>query len=102
MPTLLVVDDEPGICYSLKRVFGGDGTEVFTAGTAAAGLAEARARNPDVVVLDFQLPDRSGLDVFTDRDGTYNVMAVGTRKDADAKKNFDPRGVEYRSEGGRP
>ena len=34
--------------------------------TAAAGLAQVREQRPDVVVLDLQLPDRSGLDVFRD------------------------------------
>jgi two-component system nitrogen regulation response regulator GlnG len=64
MPTLLIVDDEPGVCYSFRRVFSGEGVEVVTAATAAAGLQQARARRPDVVVLDLQLPDASGLDLF--------------------------------------
>src|SRR5262249_36608209 len=40
--------------------------EVLTAATAAAGLAVAAARRPDVIVLDVQLPDREGLDLFAD------------------------------------
>jgi two-component system nitrogen regulation response regulator GlnG len=64
MPTLLVIDDEQSVRYSFRRVFEGDGVEVLTARTAAEGLEQAAARAPDVVVLDLQLPDRSGLDVF--------------------------------------
>src|SRR4051794_20523671 len=64
MPKLLVVDDEPAVCYSFRRVF--DGIEVLTEGTAAAGLERFRADRPDVVVLALQLPDRSGLDLFAD------------------------------------
>ncbi len=66
MPTLLVIDDEESVRYSFRRVFAGEGVEVLTAATAADGLAQARAHNPDVIVLDLQLPDRSGLDVFAD------------------------------------
>lgn len=64
MPTLLVVDDEESVRYSFQRVLSGDKAEVLTAATAAEGEALTRERNPDVIVLDLQLPDRSGLDLF--------------------------------------
>ncbi len=64
MPTVLIVDDEEHIRYSLHKVFDGDKGEVLTAATAAEGLAMFRDRHPDVVILDLQLPDGSGLEVF--------------------------------------
>jgi two-component system nitrogen regulation response regulator GlnG len=64
MPTLLVIDDEPSVCYSFRRVFSGEGVKVVTAGTGAEGLALVQRERPDVVVLDLQLPDGSGLDFF--------------------------------------
>jgi two-component system nitrogen regulation response regulator GlnG len=64
MPTLLVVDDEPGVRYSFDRVFGEEGIEVLTAATVAEGARLFEARQPDVVVLDLKLPDGSGLDLF--------------------------------------
>jgi two-component system nitrogen regulation response regulator GlnG len=66
MPTLLVIDDEQSVRYSFQRVLEGDGTTVMTAGTAAEGLKAVREQAPDVVVLDIQLPDQSGLDLFQD------------------------------------
>jgi two-component system, NtrC family, nitrogen regulation response regulator GlnG len=64
MPRLLVVDDEESVRYSFRRVFQGDDVEVLTAATAAEGLAVIDKDEPDVIVLDLQLPDRSGLDLF--------------------------------------
>src|SRR5581483_7082112 len=64
MPTLLLIDDEEGLRYSFRYVFQGDGFEVLTAATAAEGLALVNEHGPDVVVLDLQLPDRPGLQVF--------------------------------------
>jgi two-component system nitrogen regulation response regulator GlnG len=64
MPTLLVIDDEQSVCYSFRRVFEGNDVRVLTARTAAEGLTQVREQHPDVVVLDIQLPDRSGLEVF--------------------------------------
>jgi two-component system nitrogen regulation response regulator GlnG len=66
MPTLLVIDDEPSVRYSFRRVLEGDGMVVQAASTAAEGLRLLREHTPDVVVLDLQLPDRSGLEVFHD------------------------------------
>lgn len=64
MPTLLVIDDEQSVRYSFRRVFEDNGVQVLTAQTAAEGLEQFSQNNPDVVVLDLQLPDRSGLEVF--------------------------------------
>src|SRR5262249_20524550 len=64
MPILLVIDDEQSVRYSFCRVFGGNGIDVLTARTAAEGLKRLRENRPDVIVLDLQLPDRSGLEVF--------------------------------------
>ena len=64
MTTLLIVDDEESVRYSFRRIFSGGGVETLTAATAADGLEQVRRFNPDVVVLDLQLPDGSGLDLF--------------------------------------
>ena len=64
MPKLLVLDDEAVICQSFQWVFGPSGTEVLTAGTVADGWQRVQESRPDVIVLDLQLPDGSGLDLF--------------------------------------
>lgn len=64
MPTLLVIDDEESVRFSFRHVFEEGDILVLTAATAAEGLAMVRERGPDVVVLDLQLPDRTGLEVF--------------------------------------
>ncbi len=66
MPTLLIVDDEKSVRYSFRSVLESEEVKVLTAATAAEGLAEIRDKRPDVVLLDIQLPDRSGLDLFRD------------------------------------
>jgi two-component system, NtrC family, nitrogen regulation response regulator GlnG len=94
MPTLLVIDDEQGVRYSFQRVLESDSVNVLTAATAADGLKELRDRRPDVVVLDIQLPDRSGLDVFREihaadpRRPVVFITAHGTTETAiEAMKN---------------
>ena len=64
MPKLLVVDDESIIRHSFRRVFASDSVEVLTAESLASGRQIIDRDNPDVIVLDLQLPDGIGLDLF--------------------------------------
>lgn len=64
MSTLLIIDDEESVRYSFRYVLEDDDIEVFTAATVAEGLALATEHKPDVILLDLQLPDGSGLDLF--------------------------------------
>ncbi|APZ93717.1 sigma-54-dependent transcriptional regulator [Fuerstiella marisgermanici] len=64
MAQLLVIDDEPSILHAFRRVFDDPQLELLTAETAAAGEHIVREDLPDVVVLDLNLPDRSGLQCF--------------------------------------
>src|SRR5947209_3498378 len=64
MPTLLVVDDEPSILAAFRRAFREPAVTVRTAESAAEGLELARCHQPDVIVLDIQLPDMTGLEAL--------------------------------------
>lgn len=56
---VLIVDDEPLICWSLAETLGDRGDIVIEAGTGAAAMrAMSEAATPaDVVLLDYKLPD---------------------------------------------
>ena len=60
---VLVVDDESLVRWSLDEALSGQGHEVATAaeGRVAMELLTGRMRDPDVVVLDYRLPDDDGL-----------------------------------------
>lgn len=64
MSTLLVIDDEPNVLYSLQRSLHSDSLRVVTAETAGQGLERVKLEQPDAVILDVFLPDMSGLDAF--------------------------------------
>ena|ERR1700733_13878915 len=64
MPKLLVIDDEPLICQSFHWVFATGDVEVSSAGTITEGWRRVEQDQPDVIVLDLQLLDGSGLDLF--------------------------------------
>ena len=64
MPTLLVVDDEPSILDLFCRVFEKEEIGVLTASTGEEAVQVVSRAQPDAVILDIVLPDRSGLEVF--------------------------------------
>src|SRR5215475_616165 len=62
-PTILVVDDEQLIRWSLTSRLTDDGYKVFEAATAAEALKRVR-EGVDLVLLDYRLPDMDGLAVL--------------------------------------
>jgi DNA-binding response OmpR family regulator len=61
--TVLVVDDDPVIVNLLQVNFEIEGYTVLTATTGEGGLGQARAGDPDVVVLDVMMPGMGGFEV---------------------------------------
>jgi two-component system, NtrC family, response regulator AtoC len=63
MPTVLVVDDEQLIRWSLSERLTADGCTIVEAGTARDAL-ERFGPDIDLVLLDYRLPDSDGLRVL--------------------------------------
>ncbi len=59
----LVVDDSPEIRRVMARALGADGFTVEEAADGERALEAARARPPDIVVLDLSLPTLDGIEV---------------------------------------
>src|SRR5262249_11327396 len=62
--SILIVDDEAAIRESLETLLAIEGYNVEAAGPAEEGLALLAASPRDLVLLDFALPDRNGLEVL--------------------------------------
>jgi two-component system, OmpR family, KDP operon response regulator KdpE len=62
-PLILLIEDEPQMRRFLRTALTANDYRLVEAETAKDGLAQAAARNPDVILLDLGLPDRDGLDV---------------------------------------
>jgi DNA-binding response OmpR family regulator len=63
---LLVVEDEPDLADAIARGLRRDGHAVDIAGTAGEADFKLRSAGYDLLVLDWNLPDKSGLDICRD------------------------------------
>jgi len=64
MQRILVIDDDPAITSLLKRGLAYEGFAVDTATSGVEGLAIARERPSDLVILDVMMPGLDGLEVL--------------------------------------
>ena len=65
MNSILVIDDEPSICWSFEQALTDGGYRVFTTSTAEAALLELDEFAPDVILLDFRLQGMNGLEALS-------------------------------------
>jgi len=62
-PVVLIIDDHEWSTRSLESILAPNGYAVMRAYTGSKGLDRARSHRPDLVIIDVNLPDASGLDV---------------------------------------
>jgi DNA-binding response OmpR family regulator len=63
LPKLLIIDDDAHLRESLAEVLELDGFECHQAGAAKEGIAAAQKLEPEIVIMDIQLPDSSGFQI---------------------------------------
>jgi DNA-binding response OmpR family regulator len=77
MTIVLIVDDEPNIIQLVRITLEDSRVQVLEAADGATALDRAAAFRPDLVLLDVDLPDVSGLEVC--RRLRQNATLAGTK-----------------------
>jgi CheY-like chemotaxis protein len=62
--TVLVVEDDPWIRSLMADLLASEGYTVIQAADGKAGMNAAEQSDPDVILLDLAMPEKSGLDVL--------------------------------------
>ena len=97
-PLVLIVEDEPQMGRFLRASLSTHGYRLVEAATGADGLAQAAARNPDIILLDLGLPDLDGLEVTRRiREWTQTpIIVISARgQDDDKIKALDAGADDY-------
>jgi len=85
--TVLLIEDEAEIRRFLRTSLPAHGYRLYEATTGLDGLAQAKARNPDIILLDLGLPDVDGTEVIRQvREwSTIPILVLSAREQEQAK-----------------
>ncbi|HRZ42589.1 MAG TPA: sigma-54 dependent transcriptional regulator [Bacteroidales bacterium] len=64
VPKVLVIDDDPVILILLETILRKAGYSPFVASNGNDGLKALKQKEPNVVIVDYKMPEMSGLDVL--------------------------------------
>ncbi len=81
---VLVVDDDAQIRESLRKVLRAEGYEVVLAADGQAGIEQFNANKIDILLLDLNMPVKSGWDTFerlTSVNPLLPIIIITGRKD---------------------
>ena len=63
---VLLIEDEPNIIEAIRFILSRDGWAVDVHSDGATALEAVARRNPDLIILDVMLPNKSGYDILAD------------------------------------
>ena len=85
--TILLIEDEPEIRRFLRATLPAHGFRLYEAATGNDGLAQAKAWNPDLILLDLGLPDLDGSEIIRHvREWTPTPIIVLSARDQEQAK----------------
>ncbi|MEC4673682.1 MAG: response regulator [Nitrospirota bacterium] len=81
MTRVLVIEDNESNIYLIRFMLEKEGYEVLVARDGTSGVAMAIQEKPDLILMDLQLPDITGLEATkqirtADPNGTIPIVAV--------------------------
>ncbi len=77
LTTVLIIDDDPEIRYSLERVLGSRQYRVCTASNGSEGIAVAKQEHPVVIFLDNRMDGMGGIETLQHlRDASPDSMTI--------------------------
>lgn len=95
---ILVVDDDPAIRNLIHRFLSQQGYQVESGQDGETGLELFEQLNPDLVVLDVNLPDTTGYKLCQEmqrRTGVFVLMLTSRTDEADKMKGFAEGADDY-------
>jgi len=100
-PTVLLVEDNPGISRLVEFKLTHENMNVVIAANGVEGLAKAKELMPDLILLDVMLPGIGGFEVLQairDDEATKDlkvIMLTSKNREEDLQRGFSLGVLEY-------
>jgi serine phosphatase RsbU (regulator of sigma subunit) len=100
-PLILIVDDNPANVDILQARLAANNYEIITATDGEAGLAMAREKQPDLILLDIMMPKMDGIEVSRHLKGDPSlpfmpiIMVTAKADSKDVVAGLEAGGDEY-------
>ncbi|HCE38881.1 response regulator [Alloalcanivorax profundimaris] len=95
MAKILVVDDSPTQLTNLVKMVENQGHQAITASNGMEGIDQARAENPDLILMDVVMPELNGFQatrkIAKDADLNHIPVVLVTTKDQETDKVWGER-----------
>lgn len=92
MRRILIVEDNPDLAFGLRNNLEIEGYDIAVAEDGVAGLREARASSPDLIILDLMMPGLDGyrvLRALRDEGNSTPVLILSAKgEEADKVRGF--------------
>jgi len=75
-PTIIIIDDDKGMCKTLARILELDGYQISTANTASEGISYIKDNGFNIALLDIKLPDIDGVELLEILKKTASDLSV--------------------------
>lgn len=76
MTTILIADDDPKLLNMARLTLIYEGFQVVTATTGREALAQIQTQSPDLLILDWLMPEMNGLEVLTQLRTAGNLLPI--------------------------
>jgi len=79
MAKILIIDDDPALRGTMRKILERSGHEVTEAADGDAGLRQVAAAAPDLVITDLLMPEKEGIETIqelTERYPDVRILAV--------------------------
>lgn len=101
MATVLVIDDDETIRSLVTHKLAIQGHTVFTEIDGDAGLNRARELKPEVIVVDWMMPERSGIEVCRElradqaTAGAHIILLTAKAQEDDIERGYESGVDDY-------
>jgi len=73
---ILIVDDEENVRYSFKKLFKEPGYNIFEASNGLEALSQIKSVEPDLVLMDIEMPGLTGLETIQRVKAAHPMLPV--------------------------